>query len=552
MIQRGDVLDGKYEILYLKERGGMSKIWRALDTHVNKEWVVKEVDKTSKEYDDSSIRREYEIHRRLDHPAIPRIVDIIEHDDALYIIMDKIDGENLLKILKTRGIPRQETVVSWMLDVCDAISYLHRFDPPILYRDMKPANIMLTEDQRIKVVDFGISKDYDANSEDTQPLGTRGYAAPEQWTRETDPRSDIYSIGRTMFHLLTGKDPTKIPLVKDFPKIREIDPDLSSGLERIIDKATEDDKEKRYQTVTELANALESYKSLEQEHIEELEEKEKSLRRGVTAGGVLTALGVFLLVVSLVVTARSYQGLLDTTPGTLQATENYKMAIEMNPSKPDGYIKLLAEYTGDGSFKSDELSEYVTVYEGGKDKLAKNEDSYSDVNYQIGEAILTYYEGESDSSARAKLLHAEPFFSEVTSGESKDLAANYVVMANFYKDYILADSTLVVKGATKDNMTDLLASCNSAIDNLQSEKFSGRTKMKAIVYDFVLTLLSAEASEMHDADIDRRQIDQLIDKIRNDNEITPENAVAAKDAADSVTRGYAEKNAKEVTYSDGN
>ena len=251
MLHKGDILDGKYELLYIDDRGGMSKIWRALDTHVNKEWEIKEIDKTSKDYDDEMIHREYEIMRRLDHPSIPRIVDIIDRDDTLYIVMDKVEGENLLRILQ-RGIPKQETVVSWMLDVCDIITYLHSFDPPILYRDMKPSNIMLSRDQRIKLVDFGISKDYDAGSEDTQPLGTRGYAAPEQWTKETDPRSDIYAIGKTMFHLLTGKDPSKMPLTKKFPGIRDINPDLSSGLERIVTKATEEDPDDRYQSTIEL------------------------------------------------------------------------------------------------------------------------------------------------------------------------------------------------------------------------------------------------------------------------------------------------------------
>lgn len=225
MIQRGDIIDGKYEILKLTGRGGMSKVWLAMDTHVNKQWAVKEIDKTTREFkdtvDEKQTRREIEIMRRLDHPALPRIVDVIEDEESLCIVMDYIEGETLLQILKTRGTAEQETVVSWMLDVCDAITHLHSFDPPIIYRDMKPSNVMLTRDQRIKIVDFGIAKDYREGLEDTQPLGTKGYASPEHWSKRTDVRSDVYSIGATMYHLLTGKDPSQPPY--HMVPIRQID-----------------------------------------------------------------------------------------------------------------------------------------------------------------------------------------------------------------------------------------------------------------------------------------------------------------------------------------
>lgn len=554
MIQRGDVLDGKYEILKLIGRGGMSKVWLSMDTHVNKQWAVKEIDKTSREYretvDEERTRREIEIMKRLDHPALPRIVDIIDKDDSICIVMDYIEGDTLLEILKTRGIPEQETVVSWMLDVCDAISHLHSFDPPIIYRDMKPANVMLTRDQRIKIIDFGIAKDYKEGTEDTQPLGTKGYASPEHWTKETDPRSDIYSIGKTMFHLLTGKDPTKMPLTRAFPGIREINPDLSSGLEKIIEKATEESKEDRYQSVSELANALESYKSLEAEHIEDLEEKERRFRVGISAGCVLTFIGVILLAAGLILSARTYQGLLNTTPGTAQAIDNYKAAIELSPGKAEGYEKLLSEYTGDGAFTDDELADYTAIYNAGRESLARNEEAYSNTSYDIGESILTYYKGKSDSSARAKLLQAEPFFKEVATGEKKELAENYVIMSGFYKDYILADSTLVVSGATKENLTDLLKACSHAVENLQDEQFVGRSKMKAIVYDFILTLINSEAFEMHDVGIAKSQIDQLISSISSDGDITSENAETARNCAASVERAYTEKKAGEVTESD--
>lgn len=552
MIQRGDIIDGKYEILKLTGRGGMSKVWLAMDTHVNKQWAVKEIDKTTREFkdtvDEKQTRREIEIMRRLDHPALPRIVDVIEDEESLCIVMDYIEGETLLQILKTRGTAEQETVVSWMLDVCDAITHLHSFDPPIIYRDMKPSNVMLTRDQRIKIVDFGIAKDYREGLEDTQPLGTKGYASPEHWSKRTDVRSDVYSIGATMYHLLTGKDPSQPPY--HMVPIRQINKDLSSGLEKILIKATANDPDERYQSVADLANALESYKALEQDHIDELESKESKLRKGLAAGAILSFLGVILLVVGTILAARSYQGLINTTPGTAQAEENFKKAIELSPGKADAYEKLLAEYTGDGMLTDDELAKFTSAYNGGKERLARNEKDYSDVNYSIGESILTYYAGPGDSSSRARLLQAEPFFSEVTEGDKAKLAENYVVMAEFYKNYILADSTLVVKGATKENLEEMLSACKSAIENLQTDTFPGRTKMKSIVFDFVLTMIGTEAADMHNAGISKADIEQLLSEIKNDPEIEPELLQAAGETLKAVDRAYLEKNSKEVTYDD--
>lgn len=551
MLHRGDILDGKYEILALRGRGGMSRVWLALDTHVNKQWAVKEIDKNSRVYkatiDNEKTLREVEIKKRLDHPSLARIVDIIDSEDSLCIVEDYIDGDNLLEILK-RGVPEQETVVSWMLDVCDAMAYFHSLDPPIIYRDLKPSNIMLTRDQRIKIVDFGIAKNYAENSEDTQPLGTIGYASPEHSTMHTDFRSDIYTIGTTMFHLLTGVDPSKPPYV--MKPIREIDPNLSSGLEKIIIKATKQDPDERYQSIAELANALESYRSLEKENIEKLEITENKLKKRLMLGAAMFVVGVILTLTSAIITTRSYQGLLDTTPGTKQAAENYEKAVDLRPSRPEAYEKLLSEYTGDGQLTDKELNSFINIYDRNKSAFSRNETGCSEVSYKAGESILSYYLGEGDSSARARLLQAEPFFSSVTKGEHVEIASNYVYLASFYREYILADSSLVVKGATKENLKTLLASCKSAVDGIQKEEFTGRTNMKAIVYEFIISVLDSRAAEMHTAGINKAEITSILEQMIKDPECTEDNRTAAKTALKSVERGYTEKKAEEVTIVD--
>lgn len=552
MLHRGEILANKYKILELIGKGGMSRVWQAKDTHVNRDWAVKEINKSSKEYqntvNEQETLREIEVMKKLDHPSLPRIVDIIDTQEFLYIVMDYIQGETLYEIVKTRGVPEQETVVSWMLDICDTLNYLHHLDPPIIYRDMKPSNIILTPDQRIKVIDLGIAREFKAGMQDTQPLGTRGYASPEHYDMHTDARSDVYTVGTTMYHLLTGKDPSQPPYY--MKPIREIDPGLSSGLEKIVLKATASDPDDRYQDMGELANALESYRSLEQEHIDYLERQEKRFRQGIIAGSALMLAGLIFIAAGLIITGRTYAGLIGTTPGTAVAAENYTKAIYLEPGREDAYIKLLSEYTGNGELSEKELNDFIAVYEANKAALSRNEKKYSSVNYTIGENILTYYSGPGDTSARAKLLLAEPFFAEVLTGDDVALASSYVSLAEFYRNYIMADSTLVVKGATSENYKQLIESCQRTLDSLQGETFSGRSRMKDITYEFILTIIDTQSHAMHEASIDEKDVAGIVDRITNDPECSEDNLALADEALKSIKRGYSEKNSREVTYDD--
>ena len=231
----GTFLEGKYEILKLIGRGGMSKVYLAMDKNLNKQWAVKEIQKRgtreeSKIFIQSALA-EANLMKKLDHPCLPRIVDIIEREEVIYVVMDYIEGEPLNRVLDKEGAQEQEKVIRWAKDLCGALNYLHHQTPPIIYRDMKPANIMLQPNGNVKLIDFGIAREFkDGNIEDTTSLGTKGYAAPEQFggRGQTDPRTDIYCLGVTLYHLLTGKNPTEPPY-KIYP-IRHWNEQLSGGL----------------------------------------------------------------------------------------------------------------------------------------------------------------------------------------------------------------------------------------------------------------------------------------------------------------------------------
>ncbi len=289
---QGTVIDGKYEVLKEIGRGGMSTVYLAMDRRLNKQWAVKEIRKTASGKDDAiivnSLLAEANLMKRLDHPALPRIVDIIDNGRTIYVVMDYVEGESMDKILSACGPQSQEAVLEWAKQLCDALGYLHNQKPPIIYRDMKPANIMIKPEGNVKVIDFGIAREYkEKNLADTTVLGTPGYAPPEQHGgRQTDERSDIYALGMTMHQMLTGADP--VAAEYEYLPIRHWNPSLSSGLERIIDKCTALDPQMRYPNCDALLYALEHYE-------EEEESFRRRQKRKLLAFGIAATLTLFSL-----------------------------------------------------------------------------------------------------------------------------------------------------------------------------------------------------------------------------------------------------------------
>ena len=254
MAEIGSIIDKKYEILKEIGHGGMSTVYLAMDLHLNKQWAVKEIRKKGSGKNDeivvNSLLAEANLMKRLDHPALPRIVDIIDNGVTIFVIMDYIEGESLDKVLAEYGAQPEELVIGWAKQLCDALSYLHSQKPPIIYRDMKPANIMLKPEGNIKIIDFGIAREYKEQSlADTTVLGTKGYAPPEQYSGQTDARSDIYALGMTMHHLLTGVDPRN---GDPYAPVRMWNPELSEGIEIIIDRCVQPAPENRYQSCADL------------------------------------------------------------------------------------------------------------------------------------------------------------------------------------------------------------------------------------------------------------------------------------------------------------
>lgn len=253
----GQLFDGKYKILKLLGQGGMGKVYLAENIKLGTLWAVKQIYRRADVKVD--LLAEPNILKRLSHPALPKIFDIIEDEENIYVIVDYIEGVSLDKKLKSECRFAEEKVAGWAKQICEVLHYLHTCKPnPIIYRDMKPSNIILTDSGNLKLIDFGIAREYKTDSgSDTVYIGTKGYAAPEQYgTGQTNVTTDIYGLGVTLYHLITGKSPGEPPY--EIKPVRYFDRNISEDMEFIILKCSKQNPEERYQSVDEILRDLES------------------------------------------------------------------------------------------------------------------------------------------------------------------------------------------------------------------------------------------------------------------------------------------------------
>ncbi|RHV92310.1 serine/threonine protein kinase [Lachnospiraceae bacterium OF09-33XD] len=188
------IIGGKYRLQRLLGSGGTAEVYLAWDIRLQKYWAVKKIRKAPG--NQRMLERETELLGWLDHPALPRIVDRTEDCDAVYLVMDFIEGETLEHLLKREGPQEGVRIWEWARELAEVLDYLHTRQPPVLYRDLKPANILLQKEGRLKLVDLGIAS---ADGRPAEGWGTRGYAAPEQLRGNPDCRSDIYCLGVTLY-----------------------------------------------------------------------------------------------------------------------------------------------------------------------------------------------------------------------------------------------------------------------------------------------------------------------------------------------------------------
>ncbi|MCR5794757.1 MAG: serine/threonine protein kinase [Solobacterium sp.] len=377
MLACGQIFEDRYRIDRVLGKGGMGTVFLAYDITDNSRWAIKE--QIIGPRNRKLLISEAEIMSKLHHPALPAFRLKKEIGDLLYLVMEYIDGRTLEDIVREEGRIDEARVTDWFTQICEILVYLHGLPTPVVYRDLKPANIMLEDSGRIRIIDFGIAQQYvgDATKAEVAAL-TRGYAAPEQYDPKylLDVRTDIYALAVTMHYLLTGKNPQEPPYI--FEPVRKLRSDASPAIEAILTKCLQHNPDDRYKNASELLDDL--------VHIRE---KDQKLRREAGRKKVFigSAVAVALLIAALIGMLnfnRSRQkinlyykyleeaGLQTELEPALQKTQE---AILLAEDNPDAYIQYADTYIRFGM--PEEAAEYIEEV-----IVPKFPDIYSDQEFQ--------------------------------------------------------------------------------------------------------------------------------------------------------------------------
>ncbi len=502
MTKEGTVLDGKYEILAEVGRGGMSIVYLARDKRLNKQWAVKEIKNDGKKSAKTLLKgleREANILKNVDHPVLPRIVDIINQDGVIYVVMDYIEGDTIQDRLKKEGAQPQELVVEWGLQLASALDYLHNMNPPVIYRDMKPSNVMIKPEGGVKLIDFGTAKEYEIeNNADTTALGTRGYAAPEQFgdskgrgIYNTDARTDIYNLGATLYHIVTGKNPCEPPY--EIKPIREWNPTLSSGLEKIILKCTQADPNDRYQNCTELMYALEHYNELDDSYRKKSKKKLGAFVATVTlmvAAGITAGVGYSGM---QKIRLNNYNHYVETgmsycrEQDYVAATAEFKKAIELDGSEEKAYEQYIQAYIdatnnaeNAGTESELNLDDALTLVSNRISSKHDGVDKNSAVLYKLA---LTYFEEERAYNEAAK------YFGMIDEEDEQ-----YGNLAKYYR------SIAELRSDSTSDASELMEEVNNfAVYN--QNNFTNQEATKFVNYRIIGEIYSTNVSKDTDTSI---------------------------------------------------
>lgn len=438
------LFDEKYKIIKTIGSGGMGTVYLAENIKLGTKWAVKAIAK--KENANFDFLAEPNILKKLNHPALPRIIDIEQDDKNIYIIEDYIEGTPLDKQLYTKKSFDEATVIEWAKQLCNILYYLHSQKPnPIIYRDMKPSNIIVSADNVVKVIDFGIAREFKTDSgSDTSYMGTRGYAAPEQYgTSQTDARTDIYSLGVTMYHLLTGKSPNEPPY--EFKPLRQVDKNFSEGIEFIVNKCVQNDPINRYQSTAELHHDLENIFTFNSYY-----KKQKFAEKIKLTAKCAALIGFSILLVTsgkMVAAEKTdrYKSFVDSGYSQLNlyrfsdALKYFNKAVNMDKDNAEPYLGIAQILLKQGKY-----DECVTYLENVANNIpkCKNEPQF---NYLKGSVL---YEKKDYKSAIGYLEKAYEK-DEKVNDYPRDLAVCYAKLGNLSRAREILDA-IVSDGTTDD------------------------------------------------------------------------------------------------------
>lgn len=527
MLAIGAVVDGKYKILNEIGRGGMSVVYLAINERANKTWAIKEVRKdggTDSEVVQQGLVAETEMLKKLSHPHLPSIIDVIDRQDSFLIVMDYIEGRSLQSLLKHGGPQPSDKAIEWAKQLCDVLGYLHSRCPPIIYRDMKPANVMLKPDGSVTLIDFGTAREYkDSKQGDTTWLGTRGYAAPEQFGGhgQTDARTDIYCLGATLYHLLTGYSPADTHF--EVLPLRQLNPAFAgSGIEKIVAKCCQPDPAKRYQNCAELMYAL--------EHVHDEDDAAKRHRHRVWGGFVasiaVAVLGVFGMIGFSVARAsaetRSYTAYIaqaQTAPGGItEGAAYYDKAIRLKPGDVTAYDALLDDIDNDSEFTSEESQALLSCIQdsNGNGRLyldyLKTEDpkGYAQFIYRLANDYYFFFT-ESNNHANGARWYTEIQDNKNLTAQERELAASLNTIGTYYATLSSDRNAYKVGGDTytyKNYWDDLVRLTDGDV-----VVKTGATAYAVALYKELVTQIATGGNNFKSYGISQEEMSAQLDKV---------------------------------------
>jgi len=301
ILERGTILNNIYRVVTILGKGAMGNVYLVERIKDDKRLVVKELFFTPQAGLDQSIAkeiffREAEFMAKFNHQGLPGMYGVFSQDEKDYLVMDYIEGKTLEEIINTSGGPlKEDDAIKWTVDIASILDYLHNsFHQPVVYRDLKPSNIIITPDGKAKLVDFGIVRYYNPDKNtDTFNYGSPGYAAPEQYKGrgQSTPQSDIFGLGVILYQMITKYDPSLKPFI--FPPIKSLNNTVSTVLEGIIKRAIQLEPLKRYISIREFSEALMKYSGASSTY--EDEKKWKILPNTLAITGIRLAFATIII-----------------------------------------------------------------------------------------------------------------------------------------------------------------------------------------------------------------------------------------------------------------
>lgn len=553
MLKPGSILNNEFQIIDIIGQGGMGVVYLAFNLRLRSTWAIKEVDKLKFENNKQKleeVRSEANLLARINHPTIPRVTDVIEKQNSryLYIQQDYIDGKTLAEIIEDRarkqahkGIKDPYTQRQFSLNSVKNIArqlintfiYLHTRKPAVLYRDLKPGNIMMNTSQHVYLIDFGIA--FEMTPENLAPgvkvgMGTAGYAAPEQYGQKPihTLQTDIFNFGRVLYELVTGYCPAPNQTEngrikhKELPLISELRPDIDEAMEEIIYTCMAEKLEDRYKSFQEVKYAFEHYDELGPSFRIKAKKQIKIISLlGATSLLLLSgSAGAFTY--HYIQSNKQYNDMLAQVD-VYNKVEDVVKLIEQNPTIVKPYNRLIELYETNDNFTVKEEQELLKLITKNLSDLKKQPD-FPELAYNIGLLYIFYFKASDDVIKNKQLQMAQStnWFKYAIDGHAKEaeLAQIYYNIGNFNKDIVLAIKRGEDNGLYKDYFNNL----SLLIDKTDQNKTPDLIKLQLV--ETIFFAVKDYRQDFINDGVSQEKVHDLIEAANNMlNEVQPKSEV---------------------------